>query len=367
MIAAYRGIKRGDNVLLIEKGKSVIDRLIEFKGQQACFSPFGEGGRVFFNFKTFSIAKPKYLEIRVLFQQLNISINNDLVTIKEMTALIKQLHFYIQEHGTVYYETVVTGFQERCGEILAVEIGQGEVIAGDQFIFAFGNLDRILYAQLWKMGVALTPLNIYLPLKISIPKSDSALNTFFKDKPIVAFNRRAFFFDEYQDQTRIVPVEINPGFYSCENLAYNRAGVGEININLNLALKRNEITDFDRSSLHNLSFLSLLEQKQGKLRKHLNASLKTFPEHKGYQAILGDEVVQLFHRALIHFFEGFGDDLMARIVIHGISTISLRPIQVTTNQDGYSITLTNVQVVGNAKADFEGLRGKLLDALGIFH
>jgi hypothetical protein len=136
-----------------------------------------------------------------------------------------------------------------------------------------------------------------------------------------------------------------------------------VNFNLNISITESELSSFENSSLRNLALLSLIERNQNTANLRTPILYADFLNKNIFDDILSISMSGIFKKSMIRFFKDFDDDFKSKINIHGISTISLRPIQIISDSNSRSITYPNVIVIGNAKKNFSSLKNKILDTL----
>jgi len=370
LLTAFQLINKNKDVTLIEKGKPISERIINLKDENSYYCPYGDGGRIFFNFKPFILDEIKDISFINILKTFNLYPSNNIVTINIMVDLIKDLHFYISERAKTHYNTEVIDFIEKHSKLSGVKLSNGTIIEDDDFIFSFGNLNRLTYKKLLEKGGAISSLSSHLPLKISVKLTSfdefEEWNRFIESKPFFAFKKHLFFIDEYQKTTKIVPIQTHNRLISYENLSYNMIEYDDIpiiNFNLNISLTQNNLSGFGKHTLRNFAFLSLIEANQAEVKDKMLMSLDDFMDDNIYDSVLTPWLTESFRIAFKYFFIDWKDNFLDRILIHGLSTASLRAVQLTTDSDGRFLTYPNVKVVGNAKEDFNSLKEKILKTL----
>jgi hypothetical protein len=359
-----------NEITIIEKGKSIIDRIIDLDGSKNYLIPYGEGGKVLFNFKPFLLdyKDKECKEFINILKEYKLYKKNEVIEISDILALIKSLHFELTQKVNIIYENPVVNFYTKNSKLGGVILENGDRIESDNFIFSFGLLDKFLYNNLWKNNVALRSLSTFIPLKTSIELKSidelDKLNTFIKNKPLISFDGRVSFLDEYQKETNIVTVNSSENLLSYENFSMNIDKLSNhVNFNLNISITESELSSFENSSLRNLALLSLIERNQNTANLRTPILYADFLNKNIFDDILSISMSGIFKKSMIRFFKDFDDDFKSKINIHGISTISLRPIQIISDSNSRSITYPNVIVIGNAKKNFSSLKNKILDTL----
>jgi len=374
LLAAKKLLNNGnDDITIVEKGKSLIDRISDLERQKRYFSPYGEGGRIFFNFKPFILNKDDDNDIEFIniLREYNIYNEDGVIKLNCIINLIKSLHNELSKRVRMIYNNAIVDFYDKNSKLGGVVLKNYEHLDGDEFIFSFGLLDKYLYNQLWNNNVGLKSLSTFIPLKISILLKDvkqfEDLNAFIAKKPMVAFNGRISFIDEYQKETNIVELKSSQNLVSFENFSFNNEANNHVNFNLNISITEGELSGFQNSSLKNLALLSLIERNQYEADIQKPITYKNFLEDNIFDEVLSLSISEVFKKSIENLFKDFDDDFKSRMKIHGVSTISLRPIQIISDDKSRSVTFPNVIIIGNAKKNFSNLKSKILDTLKTLH